>query len=62
MHILLAIDYIHNLLKAFCSAPVMSAGFQTALNLKHFESAWSLMKATAGHVAYRFMNKNRACF
>lgn len=31
MHILFAIDYIHNLLKAFCSVPVMSAGLQTAL-------------------------------
>lgn len=25
-------------------------------------SAQSLIKATAGHVAYRFMNKNQACF
>lgn len=34
MHILLAIDYIRNLLKAFCFVPVMSAGLQKALNLK----------------------------
>lgn len=26
------------------------------------ESARSLIKATAGHVAYRFMNKNHVCF
>lgn len=37
MHILFAIDYIHDLLRAFCSASVMSAGLQTALNWKHFE-------------------------
>lgn len=40
----------------------MSAGLQKALNLKHFESARSLIKATAGRVAYRFMNKTHACF
>lgn len=62
MHILFAIDYIHNLLKAFCSAPVMSAGLQEPLNLKHFERAHSLIKATDCRVACRFMNKNHVCF
>lgn len=56
MHILFASHYIHNLLKAFCSVPVISAGLQTALiQLKVaalMESAWSLIKTTVGHVAW----------
>lgn len=67
MHILFAIDYIHDLLKAFCSVPVMSAGLQTGFRL-NWNSQRSrrvlgcLIKPTAGRIACRFMNKKHVFF